>query len=597
MGLFVIMERMKHFKQITSSLRGKVLIRSTVVIVVLAILIGYLAIRQACGIEYENALHNNQILTRIMSDRFNENSEAFIHQIDFVTLDGEIGDLISGIGSTEAEQYYVRKELRSLITLRSIVMDAISGVYLYDDAGTLIIKWEKTPNREGNYSLPSAIDIGRYHSDGSVSAEFMDGHLVYHRAVRTLETRQTVGYISFLYDEEFLKQKLNVIAGEKSRFVGLYDSADGVLICGDEYDKEAYLRALQGQDLTGVNRGIRIQVDGMGTMLVCGNEVMNEGWYLLSAVRSEDIYEMQSLILLLVAAFVVLAVLVILAVTFLNRAIVTGPIGKMITAVQKVQNQEYEITLDIHTGDEIEILADNFNIMARRIDELVNQNLKAGLAYKEMQFSQLQHQIKPHFLYNTLECINALSQLGRTDDVRTMTGALAKLMKTKMSDRRFTTIREEFACVEAFLQIYKIMQGENLSYDIRIAPDCRDLSIPSLIVQPVVENAVLHGIVPSARKGTCTAEAFMEEGRLHIRVSDDGVGMPPEQLQAAQAFIAGDKDQGARLGIGIENVVERIRLIYGAAGEILLLSDREWGTTVELILPPRPAGQMDTESR
>lgn len=226
-----------------------------------------------------------------------------------------------------------------------------------------------------------------------------------------------------------------------------------------------------------------INVEGVGEMILCAREVVNDGWYLVSAVPSDSIYQVQSTILLMVIAFVLLALLVILTVTLLNRAIVTEPIEKIIAAVEKVQNEDYDIHLDIHTGDEIELLAQNFTVMAQRIDALVNQNLKAELQYKQAQFDQLQHQIKPHFLYNTFECINALSQLGRTDEVRTMTGSLATLMKNKMSDQRFTTVGEEFACAEAFLQIYKIMHGENLSYEVRLEPGCRNLMIPSLIVR------------------------------------------------------------------------------------------------------------------
>ena len=395
------------------SLRWKMVAGSTAIITLLLVVIGTFVIRQVSQIEYRNAVKANQTLAQAMSDRFNENSDAFVHQIDFVTLDGEISDIMEKGGSSQAEIYSNRKELRSVITLRSIAMDAISGVYLYDINGTLVTKWEKTPNREGAYRLPNTTDISRFTPDGRVTSEFLDGHLVYNRAVRTLETRKIVGYITFLYDDRVLKERLDVIAGNSNNFLGLYDSVDDVLICCDNIDKEAYLQALADQDLSDAQGGITITVDGIGQMLLCSNEVMNDGWYFLSAVSNDDIYEMQSLLMLMILSFALIAVLLILCITALNHTIITGPIAHIMDAVKKIQNEDYDITLDVHTGDEIEILADNLNIMARRIDELVNQNLKANLAYKEMQITQLQHQIKPHFLYNTLECINALSQMGR----------------------------------------------------------------------------------------------------------------------------------------------------------------------------------------
>lgn len=569
------------------SLRWKMVAGSTAIITLLLVVIGTFVIRQVSQIEYRNAVKANQTLAQAMSDRFNENSDAFVHQIDFVTLDGEISNIMEKGGSSQAEIYFNRKELRSVITLRSIAMDVISGVYLYDANGDLVTKWEKTPNKEGTYRLPNTTDISRFELDGRVTSEFLDGHLVYNRAVRTLETRIVVGYITFLYDDQVLKERLDVIAGNSNNFLGLYDSVDDVLICRDNIDKEAYLQALADQDLADAQGGITFTVDGIGQMLLCSNEVMNDGWYFLSAVPNDDIYEMQSLLVLMILSFVLIAVLLILCITALNHTIITGPIGHIMDAVKKIQNEDYDITLDVHTGDEIEILADNLNIMARRIDELVNQNLKANLAYKEMQITQLQHQIKPHFLYNTLECINALSQMGRTEEVRIITGAFAKLMKNRMSDAHFTTVKEEMACVDSFLQIYQTMQAGQLYYTITVDPQCEPLRIPSMIVQPLVENAVLHGIVPSARQGTCTVEAYCEDDHLCIQVSDDGVGLSRESLDAVNRYIAGKatEEDTKNLGIGIRNVVDRIRFVYGGSGSIAVLSDAEWGTSITCALP------------
>ena len=410
---------------------------------------------------------------------------------------------------------------------------------------------------------------------------------MYNRAVRTLETRKIVGYITFLYDDRVLKERLDIIAGNSNNFLGLYDSVDDVLICCDNIDKEAYLQALADRNLSDAQGGITITVDGIGQMLLCSNEVMNDGWYFLSAVSNDDIYEMQSLLMLMILSFALIAVLLILCITALNHTIITGPIAHIMDAVKKIQNEDYDITLDVHTGDEIEILADNLNIMARRIDELVNQNLKANLAYKEMQITQLQHQIKPHFLYNTLECINALSQMGRTEEVRIITGAFAKLMKNRMSDAHFTTVKEEMACVDSFLQIYQTMQAGQLYYTITVDPQCESLRIPSMIVQPLVENAVLHGIVPSARQGTCTVESYCEDNQLCIQVSDDGVGLSRESLDAVNRYIAGKENEEDTkiLGIGIRNVVDRIRFVYGGNGSIAVLSDAEWGTSITCTLP------------
>lgn len=122
-----------------------------------------------------------------------------------------------------------------------------------------------------------------------------------------------------------LKERLDVIAGNSNNFLGLYDSVDDVLICCDNIDKEVYLQALADQDLSDAQGGITITVDGIGQMLLCSNEVMNDGWYFLSAVSNDDIYEMQSLLMLMILSFALIAVLLILCITALNHTIITGP--------------------------------------------------------------------------------------------------------------------------------------------------------------------------------------------------------------------------------------------------------------------------------
>ena len=262
---------------------------------------------------------------------------------------------------------------------------------------------KKHPTGKVPAACRNTTDISRFTPDGRVTSEFLDGHLVYNRAVRTLETRKIVGYITFLYDDRVLKERLDVIAGNGDNFLGLYDSVDDVLICCDNIDKEDLPAGTGRSGLIGIAQGgITITVDGIGQMLLCSDEVMNDGWYFLSAVSNDDIYEMQSLLMLMILSFALIAVLLIFCV-HRTEPYESSPGPSPISWMLSKKSRTRITTLPWTYTPEMKLKFWPIivNITARRIDELVNQNLKANLAYEEMPIAQLQHQSRASTFYIT----------------------------------------------------------------------------------------------------------------------------------------------------------------------------------------------------
>lgn len=201
------------------SLRQELLV-FIALLMVLLVLMGASMYVMISKTELKNAVYSIQALTRAMGERLDENSEAFKQQIDFVTLDGVIADNLELLD----QGTILAKDLRSIITLRIMSMDVISGVYLYGLDGELITKWVRAPNRAETYQLPDQIDVERYDKTGAVRLEFADGQVIYNRAIRTLEDWEVAAYISFVYDKEELHRKLDLFAGEQMQYLMLYDS-------------------------------------------------------------------------------------------------------------------------------------------------------------------------------------------------------------------------------------------------------------------------------------------------------------------------------------------------------------------------------------
>ena len=554
---------------------------STAVILTVVLLMGICTWVGISYLELEDAIDANQHLTQAMGRRYDENADAVKRQIDFVTLDGVLEEQLA----LWRLAVLAEMDLKSLITLRSMSMEEIGGVYLYDLDGKLITKWIRTPNRPGNYQLPDEMDPALYSPTGQVTAFFFEEGLVFPRAVRTLEDWQVVAYISFVYDADVLRSRLDLIAGQNAQLLALYESQSDVFVSNQEDSAEAFRQALNGLDLSKLENGTFLSVEGYGRYLICGTPVIRENCYLLAAVEEGQIFRAERTVVWITLVFATIGLLLTLAVMVLMGRMILRPLQRITQATREVKNGQYAVALPSETSDELGILSANFKEMSSQIDQLVNQKLKSDLAYQEMQLSLLQKQINPHFLYNTLECINALAQLGRTDDVRTVTVAFAGLLKTQLTDQRFCTVAQDVACTENFLKLYQIMRGDLLHTCVTLSPDCAGLTIPSLLLQPLVENAVLHGLWNRPTKGCCTIEIFRDEKWLYLNVSDDGCGAPAAVVAAARAYAAGDDRCADRLGIGLRNVIDRLRFVYRQEAVFMMYSDPEWGTAVEIKLP------------
>lgn len=579
-------------RKIMVSLRQELLVFIALILVLL-VLMGasmYVIISKT---ELRSAVYSIQSLTRAMGERLDENSEAFKLQINFVTLDGTIADNLKLL----EQGTILAKDLRSIITLRIMSMDVLNGVYLYDLDGELITKWVNTPNRMEAFQLPDQVDVRRYDRTGAVRLEFADGQVIYNRAIRTLEDWEVVAYISFVYDKDELRRKLNLFAGEQMQYLMLYDSTTRTVISssGEEHKSAEFEAMLQNTDPRACEDGIFLPASSKGEMLICSTEVMNDGWFLVCGVERSQVFTGKTLILYITLIFVCLSLLFITTLYYVIGYRIIRPLRALSQAILKVRDGNYAVELDDSQNNEIGMLAAGFNDMSDKINELVNQNLKGEIAFQDMQLSMLRKQIKPHFLYNTLECINALAELGRSEDIRLMTIHFSKLMKTQMDERQFCTIASELDCVESFLKIYKIIDGEKLDYQILLGEECGEVVIPAYLVQPIVENAVVHGIRKSLYPGTCTVSVEKQGEHVCIRVSDDGGGMPVDIQEAIRAY--GNRnyqeEQTEKLGIGLRNVIDRIWYIYKGIGTFAVYSDPEWGVSVEMILPVREDLEAD----
>lgn len=210
---------------------------------------------------------------------------------------------------------------------------------------------------------------------------------------------------------------------------------------------------------------------------------------------------------------------------------------------------------------------------------------------KERAFTQLralQAQINPHFLYNTLEDIRSIALEYGVISIGEMTKALAKTFRYSISKENIVTVREEIDHIKSYAQIQNFRYGDRLSILYYIDETVMDCRMIKFILQPIIENAVSHGVEPKKGSGVVTVIGALKEGEIVFRIIDNGIGMAPEQLDKINADLA-DKRETSH-GIGLSNVDMRLKLYYGEPYGIRVESRQGEGTQVTVRLPYRTEG-------
>ncbi len=308
------------------------------------------------------------------------------------------------------------------------------------------------------------------------------------------------------------------------------------------------------------------------------------GWKVIGAVydnemKPYDIITRQIYFLISGLAIVLAVVLsIIISRHYLH------PIKDLSDGMDRFKNGDLDARVDLEMENEFGELADDFNDMTVRIKQLVIDNKDKEQAKRKFELESLQSQINPHFLYNTLDSIVWMAEAGMNEEVVKMTFSLSKLFRISINRGfEFVTIQQELEHIESYLAIQKLRYGEKLDYAIEADPSLMPFRLIKIIMQPIVENAIYHGIKKIPGPGFIDIKLREIEGNISISIEDNGVGMDEATVKRLLDK-DGYNDTGSS-GIGVKNVDQRIKLYYGDAYGVTIDSAEFEGTRVTLTLP------------
>lgn len=287
-------------------------------------------------------------------------------------------------------------------------------------------------------------------------------------------------------------------------------------------------------------------------------------------------------------------ILIFLVFSYLLSTIITRPIFNLTRAMRKARQGELKPNPAIFSTVEINELNQTYNQLVANTNHLIQVVYEKELIRSRSELKALQAQINPHFLFNTLDALYWSLEDKGEEELAEMVIAMSELFRYTISDPKkdeWVSLKQELEHVERYLQIMKMRFGERLTWKIAAPPECEEIRMPKLLIQPLVENAILHGVGNKMGCGSVaiTAERMADTKKLLITVQDDGPGMDPQTLQAiTQELVENGKVVSAKgKGLAIANVKKRLQLSYQneAHNGLFITSEQGLGTSVSFEIP------------
>lgn len=303
--------------------------------------------------------------------------------------------------------------------------------------------------------------------------------------------------------------------------------------------------------------------------------VANVSELFLQKAQTQKLYIISTVVILLIAMLL----------SFLISRAITKPIKKLRDSMKEVEKGNFHEKVETYGSDEIANLGKSYNIMIQTVEELMDARVKDQEQKRKSELRALQAQINPHFLYNTLDSIVWMAEEGKNQEVVTMTASLAKLFRQSISNEaEEVTLRQEVDYVRNYLVIQKMRYKEQLNYDIQVPESILNYYVIKLILQPLVENALYHGVKYKEGVGTILVDGYETESTVVLQVIDDGIGMDEEELSH---LFEKRKSTHKTNRVAVRNIHNRIHLHYGKEFGLSFESKKGYGTKVMITLPKR----------
>ncbi len=400
------------------------------------------------------------------------------------------------------------------------------------------------------------------------------------KAVQDPETGEVLGVILLDIRHDIIQSSINgVTIGEKG-FVFVMDQEDNIVytpVNGIVYRvNPKWVKAMEPMS---------VQIQG-GSYQIRSELSPYTGWRTVGVFSMDEVMSSVNTIVYILFTCVIISLVLVVIVSFKFSRTLTNPIFKLKRLMKQAESGDLTVRFNFEHNDEIGELGQSFNHMIARIDQLIQMVYVEQENKRTAEMKSLQEQIKPHFLYNTLDTISWMARDYDAEDIVRLVDALTNMFRIGLSHGKdIITVKEEITHVSNYLYIQKIRYKDKLNYVIHVDESLYAVEVPKLILQPLVENAIYHGVKAKRGGGTITITGVPEGENLVFTVQDDGAGMLQEKVEELNRRMSERSVLDEKKSFGLFYIRERIQLCYGKGYGVHVESTLGEGTRVTITLP------------
>lgn len=566
--------------------------------VLITVSVTYIKSNDIISSKIQESINNNIEQVKLNIDDMLENSKA---GLNVFILNNDLKKLLKNHMKLDAPADVEQiKEVTDLLSNLVKSSKKIDSIFVYDLNDNILITSSETAFENSKFSSSYIFDeavrkgrVGEWIINSQDQATYTilnDNFVTYVMPIRIYEEELNVGYVFININEKTIYQYLEgikfsgsgkmMVANEKGEIISFGDKS----FLGKEKTPDYYFESIKLLNNVG---SFPLKIDDGNTLIFMNPSNLSKLYYFALVPISninKEILTLRNIVILVCIMTVFFAFIIS---SFFIQSIYV-PINRMVTAMKKlVFRPDLDYFIIEKRKDEFGVLYNSFNEMVKGIKQLFDQLFEEKLKKKEAQLKFLQAQINPHFLYNTLNSIYYISKLHGINEITELSYSLTNFFRISLSGGlEIITVREMLDQINYYLRIQNIRYKDQFELITDVDQELLDYPVLKFILQPLVENSIIHGMKNKNEKGIIEITGYVVNENVKFTVKDNGLGISPEGLEKIQDTLSQTTDEiEVRDMFALRNIHRRIRLHYGEQYGLRIFSGENEGTVVEVILP------------
>ena len=582
------------YKKVKRSIKTKIIMVNLIVITIVLLILAFFIYQYFSEVLLESAIKDSQNRVEEISQQLDAMEYQLSYIADYIITDTAVAEYAhvnrtQNIKQINDDIYTMKKVLTRFVVLN----EYLSGIYLLRDDN---ISFTNNANFDRDYVDHYVAELLENQKKEKLgNRRFSEIHQVYanniDKKMEVLTYIVKYNNITYANEENYLlldveyKTIIDIMEQGRPEF-------DNLLLLNKE-NKVFYGEQLEN------NQIFNELIQGGTSKIVDENNYiyifhMNDksNWKYIVTIQKAELLKTIMPVIIAILMTILISYVIIIGTTVPILSGIINPIKQLTLGMNQVAKGDYNINLHVHSGDEVEALAEGFNMMTSKIEHSIEESVQHERIKRKLQLDLLMNQINPHFIYNTLNAVIYMAHAKKTKAIEEITYSLinvlrdsVKLGKESIKD----SIYVELEIIKNYMCIQKYRYPEQFEFYIECEEDLLNVNIPKMVIQPLVENALFHGVCLSDKK--CSIRIAIkkitsnEGNKIKIQIEDDGIGMQEEVLKNCFQQRKVDTNTNQTRGIGLNNIKERLIFLYGANQQINIDSRINQGTLVEIIIP------------